>query len=82
MNRHAGSLATLASSLDNEIPRLITVELLCEPSIDPHVGISAVSALGSSWMDLSIEFLVVPRLDVIQRIIWRSLVIMSSSLQS
>jgi len=47
----------LASSLDSEIPRLITIEVVHEPSIDPQVGVSVVSAFGSSWMDLVIEFL-------------------------
>lgn len=38
-NRHADSLATLASFLDNCIPRLITIEVLHKPNIDPRVGI-------------------------------------------
>ena len=33
-NRHADSLATLASSMTKEVPRLIKVELIREPSID------------------------------------------------
>ena len=33
-NRHAGSLAMLASSVTKDIPRLIKVELLGERSID------------------------------------------------
>ena len=32
-NRHADSLATLASSIAEEIPQLIKVELVLEPSI-------------------------------------------------
>ncbi|XP_075670208.1 uncharacterized protein LOC142639971 [Castanea sativa] len=32
-NRHADSLATLASSIADEVPRLIRVELVLEPSI-------------------------------------------------
>ena len=32
-NRHANSLATLASSMTEEVPRLIKVELIREPSI-------------------------------------------------
>ena len=32
-NRHADSLATLASLIANDIPRLIKVELIPEPSI-------------------------------------------------
>ena len=62
-NRHADSLATLASFLDNEIPRLITVEMLHEPSIDPQVGISVISVLGFNWMDPIIENLPEVRLS-------------------
>ena len=32
-NRHADSLATLTSSMTNEVPRLIKVEFIREPSI-------------------------------------------------
>lgn len=56
-NRHAGSLATLASSLDNCIPWLITIEMLHKLSINLKVGISIISTLKSSWMDSIIEFL-------------------------
>lgn len=41
-NKHADSLATLASTLAEEIPRLIKVEVVQEPSIDPKVNISVV----------------------------------------
>ena len=37
-NRHVDSLATLASSLTDEVPRLIKVEVVKEPSIDPKVN--------------------------------------------
>lgn len=57
-NRYADSLPTLALSLDSEIPQLIMIEVVREPSIDPQVGVSIVSTFGSSWMDLVIEFLV------------------------
>jgi len=57
-NKHADSLATLASTLADEIPRLIKVEVVQEPSIDPKVNISAISLPKPSWMDLIIEFLV------------------------
>lgn len=56
-NRHASSLATLASFLDNCIPWLITIEMLHKLSINPKVGISIISTLKSSWMDSIIEFL-------------------------
>ena len=42
-NRYANSLATLASSLTKEVPRLIKVELVAEPSIDARIGVSKVA---------------------------------------
>ena len=42
-NRYANSLATLASSLTKEVPRLIKVELVAEPSIDARIGVSEVA---------------------------------------
>ena len=64
-NRHADSLATLASSMIEEVPRLIKVELIAEPSIDvaDNVGIAGVdvaviSASKPCWMDPIIDFLV------------------------
>ena len=63
-NRHADSLATLASSIAKDIPRLIRVELVPEPSIKAEgnegvsmVEITAVTTLGLSWMDPIIDFL-------------------------
>ena len=56
-NRHADSLATLASSLTEEVPWLIKVELVAEPSINARVGISVVAITESCWMDLIIDFL-------------------------
>ena len=38
-NWHTNSLATLASSLIKEVPRLIKVELVVEPSISTGVGV-------------------------------------------
>ena len=38
-NLHTNSLATLASSLIKEVPRLIKVELVVEPSISAGVGV-------------------------------------------
>ena len=55
--KHADSLATLASSMDDCIPRLITIEVLSKPSIEQRVGISVVSSLGVRWMDPIIEFM-------------------------
>ena len=57
-NTHADSLATLVTSLAQNLPRVILVEDLCKPSgirgnmiCIPHVRI------GPSWMDLIIQFL-------------------------
>jgi len=57
-NWHADSLATLASSLTEEVPRLIKVELVAEPSINARVGVSVVTTVELCWMDPIIEFLV------------------------
>lgn len=56
-NSHADSLATLASSLNNCMPRMITMEMLEQPSIEPQVMVAASSELGPSWMDPYIAFL-------------------------
>ena len=44
-NRHADSLATLASSSNEEIPQLIKVELVAEPTINIGVGVSLVTTV-------------------------------------
>ena len=51
-NRHGDSLATLASSLTKEMPQLIKVEVVAEPSIDARVGVSVVAISELCWMDL------------------------------
>ncbi|XP_050253830.1 uncharacterized protein LOC126699902 [Quercus robur] len=63
-NRHADSLATLASSIAKDIPQLIRVELVLEPSIKvagseraERVEVTAVATLGPSWMDPIVDFL-------------------------
>ena len=56
-NRHAGSLATLASSSNEEIPRLIKVELVAEPTINVGVGVSLVTIAEPCWMHPIIDFL-------------------------
>ena len=56
-NRHAGSLATLASLLTEEVPRLIKVEVVVEPSIDARVNVSTVKVSKPCWMDPIIDFL-------------------------
>ena len=69
-NRHADSLATLASSIAKDIPRLIRVELVPEASIKAagnkeaaRVEVTAVATLGSSWMDPIIDFLADDRIS-------------------
>ena len=42
-NRYANSLATLGSSLIEEVPRLIKVELVANPSINAGVGVSVIA---------------------------------------
>ena len=63
-NRHADSLATLASSTIEEIPRLIKVELIREPSIDmedncisARVDVAMISTTEPCWMDPIIDLL-------------------------
>ena len=63
-NRHVSSLATLASSIAKEIPRLIKVELVPEPNIKvagdvgtAGVKATAITTFGPCWMDPIIDFL-------------------------
>ena len=56
-NKHANSLVTLASSLTEEIPRLIKAEVVREPSIDMKVNVSVISMPEPYWMDPIVEFL-------------------------
>ena len=42
-NRHANSLANLASSLTEKVPRLIKVEVVAEPSVDAGIGVLVVA---------------------------------------
>ena len=56
-NRHANSLATLASSLTEEVPPLIKVELVTESSISIGIGVSVVAMAELCWMDPIINFL-------------------------
>ena len=56
-NRYTDSLATLASSSSEGIPRLIKVELVAEPSINAGVDVSLVSTVKPCWMDPIINFL-------------------------
>ena len=69
-NKHADSLATLASSMIEEVPRLIKVKLIVEPSISvadnvstTGVDVAMISATGLCWMDLIIDFLAEDRIS-------------------
>ena len=57
-NRYVDSLATLVSSLTEEVPWLIKVELVAEPSINIRVGVSVVAIFDLCWMDPIIDLLV------------------------
>ena len=63
-NRHADSLATLASLIIKEVPRLIKVELIKEPSISMEdncnsagVDVAMVSTTKPCWMNPIVDFL-------------------------
>ena len=56
-NRHTNSLATLPLSMTDEVPRMIKVEFIVEPSINAAVGVSMVAMSELCWMDLMINFL-------------------------
>ena len=69
-NRYVDSLATLASSMTEEVPRLIKVELIKEPSISTAdnastagVDVAMISATKPCWMDLIIDFLAKDRVS-------------------
>ena len=62
-NRHADSLATLASAMTEDVPRQIKVELIGEPSISvaadgtTKVNVATVTTAESCWMEPIIKFL-------------------------
>lgn len=56
-NSHTDSLATPASSLNDCIPQMITMEMLERMSIEPQLMVAASSELEPSWMDPYIAFL-------------------------
>ena len=71
-DRHVDSLTMLASSMMEEVPRLMKVELIVEPSINAVIGvgvgvvvagvdIAMILATGPCWMDPIIDFLVEDR---------------------
>ena len=56
-NSHVDSLATLASSSSECIPRMISIELLEQPSIKHRVIVASTTMLEPSWLDPYISFL-------------------------
>ena len=56
-NKHADSLATLASSVTEDVPWIIKVELIAEPSINTAISVAMVSTSEPCWMDPIIDFL-------------------------
>ena len=63
-NRHTDSLATLASAMTDNVPRLIKVELITKPSVNTmtnvgvaRVGVMVISTSEPCWMDPIIDFL-------------------------
>ena len=69
-NKHADSLATLASAMTEDVPWLIKVELIMEPSINTaidvgiaRVGVTMISTTGPCWMDPIIDFLAKDRVS-------------------
>ena len=70
-NRHVDSLATLASTMTNDVPQLIKVELIMEPNVNTvtdlgvtRVGVTVISTSGPCWMDPIIDFLAENRVPV------------------
>ena len=68
-NRHADSLATLASTMNKDVPWIIKVELITEPSINTvtNVGVAGISVTAvltaePCWMDPIINFLAEDRI--------------------
>ena len=57
-NSHVKSLATLASSMDNCVPQIISVKVLDKLSIEPKLNVSMVSVTSSSWMDPILMFFI------------------------
>ena len=58
-NSHVDSVATLASSSDECIPRMISIELLEQLSITHCAIVASTTVLEPSWMDPYISFLFV-----------------------
>ena len=56
-NSHTDSLATLASSMIEEVPWIIKVELVAKPSINAMISVSMIAMFEPCWMDSIIDFL-------------------------
>ena len=67
-------MATLASSLIEEVSWLIKVELVAESSIDARVGVSMMAISEPCWMDPIIDFLAKDRVPTdekeVDRVRW------------
>ena len=70
-NRHADSLATLASSSTKATPRLVKIKLTKEPSISvksdynqARVEVAMVSVANLCWMNPIIDFLAEDKVSV------------------
>ena len=64
LNRHVDSLAKLASAVTEDVPRIIKMELITEPSINTvtDVGVARISVIvvltaEPYWMDPIVDFL-------------------------
>ena len=56
-NRHVDSLATLAATMMEKVPRIIKVELVAKLSINVVIAVLMVAMPEPCWMDPIINFL-------------------------
>ena len=56
-NSHVDSLATLALSSNEYVPRMIFVELLEQPNIEHCLVVASALSFEPSWMDPYVSFL-------------------------
>ena len=68
-NRHADSFATLAYAKTEDVPRVIKVDLIIEPSINTmtdvgiaRICVTTVSTIELCWMDSIVDFLAEDRI--------------------
>ena len=68
-NKHANSLATLASTITEDVPQIIKVELITKPSINTiinigiaRISVTAISTTEPCWMDSIVDFLAEDRI--------------------